>query len=145
MFKNQKKRSLGKSSEAFESIVGKSLRIDGNITFSKSVRIDGILNGNILQSDGSQATIAVAQGAVVTGDIRAQHAIISGHVIGNIFSSERVELLSTSHIDGDITYGSIGMDVGAQVIGRLTQIELLSNAEAKSAQVINQAKQKIID
>lgn len=145
MFKKKNGRNLGKSAEAFESILGKSLRIDGNITFSKSVRLDGIVNGNILQAENSQATIAIGPEAVVTGDIRAQHVIISGRVNGNIFSNERVELLNTAHIEGDITYGSIAVDVGAQLMGRLNQIDQTSNTLAQTEQVINQAKQKIFE
>ena len=115
MFKSKSNQELGKSVESFETIIGSSLRVDGNLLLRSSVRIDGLVNGNILQEDGCEATVAIAKGATVTGDIRAKHVIVSGNLLGNIFSSDRVELLETAFVSGDITYGTLGMQVGAKV------------------------------
>ena len=105
------------------------------------MRVDGVVNGNIFQEEGKEATVAVAQGAQVTGDIRAQHVIISGEVKGNIFSSGRVELLGTSHVQGNIRYGSIGLEVGARITGNLDEIDQSAD-QLTSQTVIEQAKQK---
>ena len=137
----RKKSTLGKSIEHFESIIGQTLRIDGNLLISQCVRVDGVVNGNIFQEEGKEATVAVAQGAQVTGDIRAQHVIISGEVKGNIFSSGRVELLGTSHVQGNIRYGSIGLEVGARITGNLDEIDQSAD-QLTSQTVIEQAKQK---
>jgi cytoskeletal protein CcmA (bactofilin family) len=138
----RKKSTLGKSIESFESIVGQSLRIDGNLLISQCVRVDGIVNGNILQEEGKEATVAVAKGALITGDIRAKHVIVSGEVKGNIFSSDRVELLSTAHVQGDIRYGSIGLEVGARINGNLDEIEQSAD-QLSSQSVIDQVKKKV--
>lgn len=138
----RKKSTLGKSIESFESIIGPSLRIDGNLLLTQCVRVDGIVNGNIFQEEGKEATVAVAQGAQVTGDIRAQHVIISGEVIGNIFTSDRVELLGTAHVQGDIRYGSIGLEVGARVTGNLDPVDQ-STDHVTSQTVIEHAMQRM--
>lgn len=138
----RKKSTLGKSIENFESIIGQTLRIDGNLLISQCVRVDGVVNGNIFQEEGSEATVAVAKGALVAGDIRAQHVIISGEVKGNIFSSDRVELLSTAHVQGDIRYGSIGLEVGARIAGNLDELDKSAD-QITSQSVIEQAKQKV--
>lgn len=122
MFKS-KKSTLGKSIESFESIVGESLRIEGDLVISKSLRIDGMVNGNILQSEGDIATVAIAPGARVVGDISVQDVIISGYIKGNIVAAGRVELVETAQVEGDITYGSIGIAVGARIVGQLTQMD----------------------
>ena len=140
MFK-KKNLTLGKSNESFESIIGESLRIDGNLIISQCIRIDGVVNGNIFQEEGMEATIAVAKGAKVTGDVRAQHVIISGEVNGNIFSANRVELLNTARVQGDIRYGSIGLEVGAKITGKLDEINQLDDPSS-SELVIEQAKKK---
>ena len=49
MFKPQKS-NLGKSVETFESIVGATLRVEGDLIINKSLRIDGIVNGDIYQA-----------------------------------------------------------------------------------------------
>lgn len=142
IFKKTKKKALGKSMQDFESILGSSIRVDGNLIISKSVRIDGSLNGNILQEEGSEATIAIAPSARIFGDIRAEHIIVAGSVKGNIFSSGKIELLAHAHIEGDITYGNIGIEIGANVTGKLLQIS--SAGVANEAELLlSQVKQKI--
>lgn len=136
MFK-AKKSMLGKSVESFESIVGASLRIEGDLVISKSLRIDGTVNGNILQADGDSATVAVASGARVTGDISVQDVIVSGYVKGNIVSAGRVEIVDTAQIEGNITYGSIGIAVGARMMGQLMQLD--GKAESAAIGVIAKA------
>jgi cytoskeletal protein CcmA (bactofilin family) len=142
VFKVKGKSSLGRSVENFESIIGKSLRIDGDLIISEGVRVDGTLNGNIYQGDGKSATVAIAETGAVKGNIHAQHVIVSGNVNGNIYSLDRVELLATAHIEGDITYGSIGIEVGAKVLGKLNQVST-QGAEQAVDLIINQAKQKV--
>lgn len=133
----RKKPLLGKSVENFESIIGKTLRIEGDMVISKSLRVDGIVNGNIFQADGEESTVAIAVGAHVTGNINAQNVIISGMVKGNVNSIGRVELVDTAHVEGNVTYGKIGVSLGAKIIGQLTQLNDLSNRDA--AEFINRA------
>ncbi|MBT8606331.1 polymer-forming cytoskeletal protein [Polynucleobacter paneuropaeus] len=142
MFKKTKKKALGKSIQDFESILGASIRVDGNLIIAKSVRIDGNLYGNILQEEGSEATIAIAPSACIFGDIRAEHIIVAGSVKGNIFSSGKIELLAHAHIEGDITFGNIGIEIGANVTGKLLQISVAGVAD-EAELLLSQAKQKI--
>jgi cytoskeletal protein CcmA (bactofilin family) len=141
VFRAKNKTSLGRSVESFESIVGKSLTIEGNLKISQGIRIDGTLNGNIYQEDGVSATVAIAESGLVNGSIYAQHVIISGKVKGDIYSLDRVELLKNAHIEGDISYGSIGIEAGASVLGKLKRINA-QDAEDAVELLINQAKQK---
>ena len=78
MFKPQKS-NLGKSIETFESIVGATLRVEGDLIINKSLRIDGIVNGDIYQAEGAKATVAIAPGATVSGNISVQ--VIAGDVL----------------------------------------------------------------
>ncbi|MBT8568816.1 polymer-forming cytoskeletal protein [Polynucleobacter paneuropaeus] len=142
MFKKTKKKALGKSIQDYESILGASIRVDGNLIIAKSVRIDGNLYGNIFQEEGSEATIAIAPSACIFGDIRAEHIIVAGSVKGNIFSSGKIELLAHAHIEGDITYGNIGIEIGANVTGKLLQISVAGVAD-EAELLLSQVKQKI--
>lgn len=140
MFKFEK-ANLGRSVEKFESIVGKSLRIEGDLIIHHSLRIDGTVHGNIHQAEGAAATVAIAPGAHVCGNIAVQDVIVSGELRGNIAAPGRVELIDTARIEGDVTYGSLGVAVGARITGQLRQIEELSQNEALSA--IHKAAQSL--
>ena len=131
-------KSLGESQEVFESIIGPTLRVEGNLIIQKGVRIDGIVDGNILQQDGQDAVVAISEKASVTGDVRANSVILSGYLKGNIFAKTRVELLKTARIDGNISYSSIGMEVGASINGNLNQFD----NENVATEVITKAMSK---
>jgi cytoskeletal protein CcmA (bactofilin family) len=111
---NFDKTNLGRSVEKFESIVGATLKVEGDLVISKSLRIDGTVHGNILQAEGASATVAIASGASVLGNIAVHDVIVSGHLRGNITSPGRVELIDTAKVEGDVTTckprGSIGLD-----------------------------------
>jgi cytoskeletal protein CcmA (bactofilin family) len=132
------KKTLGISQEVFESIVGSTMQVQGNLLISQGIRIDGTVNGSILQQDGQDAVVAVSESAVITGDVKANSIIISGYLKGNIFSNVRLEILKTARIDGNVNYKSIGIEIGATINGNLHQLD-----EAQLAQdVIDRAKQK---
>jgi len=138
------KKLLGKSNESFETIIGESLRIEGNLNISQSVRLDGQLNGNVLQVDGKQTTVAISQSATVVGDIRAEYVIVAGKVIGNIFTNNRVELLETAEVIGDINYAFLGMEIGAKIKGNVNEINGFGNVDSTASHVISQVKLKSI-
>jgi hypothetical protein len=119
--KFKKEFTLGQSQENFESIIGASLVIKGDLVISKGIRIDGKLIGNVFQEENQNATVAISESAEIIGDIHAQHVIVSGKLTGNIFALERVELLSNSHVIGNIQYGTIGIAVGAKIHGNLNE------------------------
>ena len=79
---------------------------------------------------------------MVIGDVRASHVIISGRLNGNIFSTARVEILKTAEIEGDIIFGSVGIEVGARVTGKLSPIETTEQENA-AVQLIAQTTQQI--
>jgi cytoskeletal protein CcmA (bactofilin family) len=143
MFKAQKS-NLGKSVETFESIVGATLRVEGDLVISKSLRIDGAVTGDIYQGEGSKATVAIAPGATVLGNISVQDVIVSGTLKGNIVSSGRVEFIETAVVEGDVTYGSIGIAVGARIVGQLKQIDASAHNDAASA-IRKAAKQPAVE
>jgi cytoskeletal protein CcmA (bactofilin family) len=133
------KKALGISQEVFESMIGPSIQVQGNLLINQGIRIDGAVNGNVLQQDGQDSVVAISESAVVTGDVKANTIIIAGHLKGNIFSNVRLEILKTARIDGNVNYKSIGIEVGATINGNLHQLD-----EAQLAQdIIDRAKQKV--
>jgi cytoskeletal protein CcmA (bactofilin family) len=46
--------------------------------------------------------------------------IVSGTVTGNIFASERIVLHKTARVEGDIEAGSMAIEEGAMLNGKIT-------------------------
>jgi cytoskeletal protein CcmA (bactofilin family) len=100
-----------------DTVIGSGSRIEGNIRFSGSLRVDGAIAGNILSQDAG--TLAVSEAAVVEGEIRVAHAVINGKVNGPIHASDTLELQAKARVSGDIYYGTLEVQLGAVVQGRL--------------------------
>jgi cytoskeletal protein CcmA (bactofilin family) len=53
------------------------------------------------------------------GNITATQVMVGGVVEGNVSASARLEVMSTGTIEGDIHYGALVIDEGAQIMGRM--------------------------
>ena len=88
--------------------------IQGNMTFSGVMHLEGAVQGNIASQDG---LLTVAGHGDVEGDIHAARIVIDGNVRGNVYASEHLELAAGAVIEGNVFYQVIEMAKGAQVNG----------------------------
>jgi len=106
-----------------------------------SVRIDGKVIGNIETAKEKKVTVAIGRSGEVSGDITAHRVMVAGKVEGNIYANERAEFHKDSEVRGDITYGTIGVEHGAKLLGLVIQAQ--NNTSSTDAQtVIKMAQEK---
>lgn len=101
------------------TLISKASEIVGDITFSGELEIQGVISGNVFAKAGEKANLRVVEGGRIEGDIHVPQVIINGSVVGNIYSSEHVELAAKASVKGDVHYHLIEMVKGAQVNGNL--------------------------
>jgi len=125
MFNIKKNNStpLVKSPERFDTLIGRQTEIQGTLRVVQSVRIDGKVIGNIEASKDQAITVVIGQEGEVQGDVIASRVIVAGKVSGNIDAYERVELMASSLVQGDVKYGSIAVEHGARMLGLLLQVD----------------------
>jgi len=122
MFKKKQQTLLSPTSESFDTYIGKRAKFHGRLVADKSVRIDGEIFGNVeIPDTNANVTIAIGETGFVQGDIKAFRVLIAGKVDGNIYASEKVELHRTAEVKGDITYGLLGIEHGANVLGLMVR------------------------
>ena len=123
------------------SLLVSDLVFEGNITGDGELMIDGVVKGDV-----QVARLVVGEHARVQGVLRGAQVEVRGHVQGDI-EGQFVRLLETAHVDGDITYEKLSIDVGAFFQGRCSQlrsdtaqaepqIETAPPSEAHDAEVI---------
>lgn len=100
-------------SARIETVIGPNAHFRGEIISEGGVRIDGIFEGTIETS----GNLVIGESAKVIADIRANNISISGAVKGNIFGN-RVEILETGRVWGDLTVNSLLVNEGAYVRGQ---------------------------
>ena len=111
--------------DTIETLIGTGTTFRGEISTTKSLKIDGTLIGSIKEA----ANVIVGENAQVKGNICANYVVIDGVVEGNITATESIELLPKSKVTGDITTTVLSIKEGAVFKGKSVMIEKEENAE----------------
>lgn len=92
-----------------ETIIGENTVFQGTIKTKGSIRIDGRLEGNIIEA----AQVIIGAKGFVQGDITANSVIIGGRVTGNVTALEGIELKPGAQLLGDIHTSTLAIGEGA--------------------------------
>jgi cytoskeletal protein CcmA (bactofilin family) len=109
---NGKTNSPGEPDENF-TFLGKGVRFNGVVHFEGTVRIDGRLDGEI----HTKGTLIVGEHAVIKGIISAGTITSGGKIQGNVTATEKVHLLKSAVVIGDIRSPAFSMEDGAHLQG----------------------------
>ena len=99
------------------SIISPDLKVEGNLTCSGDIQVDGFVEGDV-----TSRGLTVGDGATVHGAVVAETIRVYGAVSGTI-TANSVVLASTAKVDGDITHGSLSMEAGASLAGQIKRLE----------------------
>ena len=114
-----------------DSLIGAGTTIEGNISFTGGLRVDGEIRGNVTAAAEQPSTLVVSEKARIDGEIRVSHLVVNGMINGPVFAAEFLELQSRSRLNGDVHYNTLEMQLGAVVEGRLVH----KSSEAKTVEL----------
>ena len=97
------------------SVLDAHLTITGDIETDGTLRIDGRLEGSVRRG----GIVILGVGASVKGSVSANEVVVGGTVEGDIRAVQRVELQPTAVVTGDIEAGTILIQEGGALRGRL--------------------------
>jgi len=106
-----------------DSLIGAGTVVNGDVTFTGGLRIDGRVQGNVVAANSEPSTLVLSEQAKVDGEIRVSHMVINGTVNGPLIANDYVELQPKARVVGDVTYKTLEMHVGAVIQGRLNHAE----------------------
>ena len=98
-----------------ETTIGPNTHFRGDIQSDGGVKIDGIFEGSI----DVTGNLVIGEGAKVIAEVKANNISISGAIKGNI-AGNRVEILETGRMWGDLTINSLLLNEGAYLRGQTT-------------------------
>jgi len=122
-----------KPQNKIDSLIGAGTRIEGHVTFSGGLRVDGEIRGNVRAENEESGTLVISEQARVEGEITVGHVIINGTVIGPVCAAESLELHPGARVTGDVEYHQLEMQQGAVVQGRLVHQTKAKSVELKLA------------
>lgn len=107
--------------ESAISIVGPGMRVDGDLNTDGTVRIEGSVHGTVRAGKA----VVLGQSGEIVGDVFTQDAVIGGRVSGTLVAESRLELQSTSIVDGEIRARAehLQLHEGARFNGQIQMIE----------------------
>lgn len=109
--------------EKFDTLIGRNAEIHGCLKLQESVRIDGKVVGNIEAPNDDSISVVIGPTGEVRGDVLASRIIVAGQVSGNIHAFERVEVMASALVQGDIRYASLAVEHGARLLGLMIQVD----------------------
>jgi len=109
------------------TFLARGFEFKGTLTFEGTVRIDGMVSGAIY----SKGTVILGEHAFIEGDINAGTIVSSGTINGNVTAAERVHLLPSATLNGDLNAPLLKVEEGVQLHGNC---EAEGGTKSKSVQ-----------
>lgn len=104
------------SRQALSAFIDHGSEFEGKLSFKDTVRIDGCFRGEI----SSENTLVVGETGEIFANVRSRTVVIAGSVTGDVVASERLVLQKTARLEGDVQAGSLQMEDGAVLNGRIS-------------------------
>jgi cytoskeletal protein CcmA (bactofilin family) len=105
------------------AVIGKSVRIRGEVKGSEDLMVDGQVEGTITLTD---SRLTIGPNAQVAANISARDVIVLGRLNGDVKATGRVELRQGCDLVGDVSAGRLSIEENAQFRGK---VDLLQTAE----------------
>jgi len=121
-------------SQRIDTLIGAATQIVGDVHFTGGFHVDGNVKGNVDAPANSDARLSVSDGGVVEGSVAVPNVLLNGTVKGDILAHERIELGATARVTGNVFYGLIEMEMGAEINGKL----IYQPPKGKAASVITE-------
>jgi cytoskeletal protein CcmA (bactofilin family) len=110
-----KEKNLNK----IETLIGENCHIVGNFTGTGTIKIDGVIDGDILWQDD----VIVGADSEVNGSILCNNAFINGNVNGNIKCKNILTIQPQGKVKGDITVKKLIINESGLLDGKCTMLD----------------------
>ncbi|CAM9297166.1 unnamed protein product, partial [Ectocarpus fasciculatus] len=113
-----------------ESMVAETLRMKGELEFTRLLRVDGRFEGELITDKGS---LVVGPKGEVVGDLKnMQEVYVEGIVRGNVFAND-VKIKNTGMLLGDVQCMCLTLDPTASIKGVTDTLTVNPSATARAA------------
>src|SRR5882672_12037845 len=96
--------------------IGKSIVINGELSGSENLTIEGQVDGKIELGDH---VLTVGSNGRITAQVTAKSIVVLGHVTGNLTATERVDIRENGSVEGDIVAPRVAIADGSHFHGSI--------------------------
>ena len=98
---------------AGSTFIGSAITVDGTINGSEPLHVEGTIKGRI----DTSSEVRLGKQARVEATVHGKSVVVEGKVTGDITADERVELVASATVDGNIKAPKIIVAEGAKFRG----------------------------
>lgn len=96
--------------------IGQGVTVEGRVTSTQDLRIDGRIHGTI---EVGQHEVTLGAGADVKANLTAKAVLIGGSIVGNVVAKDRVEIQATGSVLGDVSAPRLVVRDGGVLQGKI--------------------------
>lgn len=103
-----------------DTIIGRGVKVEGTLQTGGDIQINGEFKGKLI----TEKDVVVGEHATVDADINGQNVYVSGEVKGDINAFEKIEILETGKVDGNVMASALSIESGGILKGTSTMHEV---------------------
>ncbi|MGQ0506947.1 MAG: bactofilin family protein [Myxococcaceae bacterium] len=104
---------------ASETVIGRTIVIDGEVKSSEDISVQGTVKGRI----STTADLYVESSGTVEAEVQTRSIEIHGKIVGNVSASDKYELMRDGEVIGDVTAPRVVISDGAVFKGHVDMAE----------------------
>ena len=101
------------------NLISQGTEITGDVKSSGDIRIDGVLNGNLI----TKGKVVIGPTGRIKGEVECKNSEVSGLIDGKITVSQLLNLKASSKINGTIITNKLSIEPGAVFTGNCVMKE----------------------
>jgi cytoskeletal protein CcmA (bactofilin family) len=105
------------ASSRVAACISQGIKIKGEVTGSEDLFVDGVVEGKLSLTTNSCLTIG--PNGHVKADVHAREVIVRGKIEGKVTGRDKVQLWSTGQVTGEVQTGSLAIEDGALLSGKV--------------------------
>jgi len=100
--------------EETNTLIGEGVYVEGTLKTDHNIQINGIFKGTL----ETAAEVVIGEKAEVKANIEAQNVYVAGQVQGDVTATEKLEILETGRIFGNVKSASLVIEPGGILKGK---------------------------
>lgn len=106
------------STKEMETIIGPSVKVEGNFRGEGNVHVDGIVQGSLKTNHN----LNVGVEAKIRAEVEAENLFLAGEIKGNVKINGKTQLTRSAKIFGNLETKLLLVEEGAIINGKCTMI-----------------------
>ncbi|MDK2821108.1 MAG: hypothetical protein PWP31_1073 [Clostridia bacterium] len=108
-----KKKRINIETAVADTVIGKGVKITGNLVSDGAVRIDGFIEGEVT----TEGDLVVGETGKVVAKVKAANLLVVGIIKGDVETDGQLEIAPTGKVEGNVHMTRLVVEPGGVLLG----------------------------